>query len=107
MDLKLLDVHVRPHLGAPLRQVPRGLKDPLGSDGSLINDVNRRHHPLLVRKPEPRHRNGAVAPAARHFSFRVWMRASRQTPERRLPGTSSDCSGPRLGTLASPRAKRE
>ena len=67
----MLDVDVRPHLGPPLREVPRGLEDPLGSDGSLIDDVNCWHHPILVRKPESCHGRGAVVPGIRHFSFRV------------------------------------
>ena len=52
VDLEVLHMHVRPHVGPPLREVPRGLEDPLGSDRSLVNDVNRWHHPILVCKPQ-------------------------------------------------------
>ena len=30
----------------PVTEVRRGLEDPLGSDGSLINHVNRWHLPI-------------------------------------------------------------
>jgi hypothetical protein len=52
VDLQVLDVHVRPHLGPPRREVPRGLEDLLGTDGRLIDDVNRWHRAILVREPE-------------------------------------------------------
>jgi hypothetical protein len=48
VDLKVLDVHVRPQLGTPLREVTRRLEDPLGRDGSVIDDVHGRHRPILV-----------------------------------------------------------
>ena len=43
-------------------EVARCLEDPLGSDGSLIDDVHRWHHPILVRKPQSLSRKGALRP---------------------------------------------
>jgi hypothetical protein len=54
VDPEVFDVHVGPHLGAPLREVPRGLEHPLWSDVSVFDDVNRWHVAILVRKPRGR-----------------------------------------------------
>ena len=50
--MKVLDVYVGPHLGPLLGEVTRRREHPLGSDGSLIDNVNPWHRPTLVRKPE-------------------------------------------------------
>jgi PhnB protein len=62
-------VNVRPQLRAPLGEVPCGLEHSLRSDRSLVDDVNGRHHPIVVGKPvgsslEPAPGTDVLNPAA-------------------------------------------
>jgi hypothetical protein len=100
--MKVLDVHVGPHLGPPLGEVTRRRENPVGSDGSLIDNANRWHRPILVRKPECclgrlRLRPGpATSPS-------VWMRASTSANKRPLRTRSEAPVWTDGATLSAPR----
>jgi hypothetical protein len=52
VDLKVLYVDVGPQLGSPLGEVMRGLKNPLGSHRSLVDDMDFGQEPILLTPPQ-------------------------------------------------------
>ena len=83
MDPKVFDVHVGPQFGLPLREVPRRLKDQLGSDESLLDDVDRWHHPILIG-----YRNARRAARGSLAALRTASHA--ETPLTKIRASGSD-----------------
>jgi hypothetical protein len=75
--MKVLDMDVGPHLGPPLGEVTRRREHPFGSGGSLLDNVNRWHRPILVRTPERCHGRLRLRPGPATTPS-VWMRRANE-----------------------------